>query len=47
MLAEAIDNHSVSPQALLDGIASGDKTSEQKLVNNYWRGLLFVLNRRA
>lgn len=44
---EPIDDTTIEPATLLAEIASGNKKYEQYLVSNYWKGLYFVLNRRA
>lgn len=36
-----------NPEVLLARIAEGDKKAETMLVNHYYRGLLFVINRQA
>lgn len=47
MLAENLDDAAESPQTLVAGIIAGNQRDEQILITRYWRGLYFILNRRA
>ena len=48
MKNQAVEHHEQpQPANLLSRIAQGDKQAERQLVDKYWRGVLFVLNKRT
>ena len=47
VLTETVSRSSASPETLLSRIASGERSAEHQLVAQYWRGLLYVLNKRT
>lgn len=47
MSSEGQVEKTVDHSSLIDRIVAGEKSAEQELVNTYWRGLTFILNRRA
>ena len=47
VLSETASKTSASPESLISRIASGESSAEQQLVAQYWRGLLYILNKRS
>ena len=47
VLSETASRTSASPESLISRIASGERSAEQQLVAQYWRGLLYILNKRT